>query len=108
MVHHEYVGLRKRNLTLVDKDKIEVQLTLWNNQAETYDEQMTNPVIAIKNAKLVCIYHARIHYIRVISTVNLLVPLSAQRSSLTRPFQQRPCCGIGMILKVVMHKITGQ
>jgi hypothetical protein len=48
----------KRNLTLVDDSKRAVQLTLWNQQAESFCEG-NNPVIAVKSVRISAFNGAR-------------------------------------------------
>ncbi|XP_076031483.1 replication protein A 70 isoform X2 [Oratosquilla oratoria] len=43
--------LKKRDLQIVDDTNREVRLTLWGNQAETFDGSL-QPVVAVKGAKL--------------------------------------------------------
>jgi len=43
--------LPKRNINLVDSSGRQVQLTLWNNHAETFHPE-GNPVVAIKNVRV--------------------------------------------------------
>lgn len=43
--------LKKRDIQLVDKTNTEISLTLWGNQAETFDGS-ENPVVAIKGARV--------------------------------------------------------
>ncbi|XP_045448079.1 replication protein A 70 kDa DNA-binding subunit [Melitaea cinxia] len=43
--------LKKREVTLVDQSGAAITLTLWGNEAETFDAS-TNPIIAVKGARL--------------------------------------------------------
>lgn len=42
----------KRELTLVDRTNSSIRLTLWGKQAETYEDDGSNPVIAFKGVKV--------------------------------------------------------
>jgi len=42
----------KRELTLVDRSNSLTRLTLWGKQAETYEDDGTNPVIAFKGVRI--------------------------------------------------------
>jgi len=42
----------KRELTLVDRSNSSIRLTLWGNQAESYEDDGSNPVIAFKGVKV--------------------------------------------------------
>lgn len=44
--------LVKRELKIADKSGAEVRLTLWGNDAQNFDNSYTNPVVAIKAAKV--------------------------------------------------------
>ena len=44
--------LTKREVKLQDKSGAAVSLTLWGNDAEKFDAGLTNPVIAVKAAKV--------------------------------------------------------
>lgn len=42
----------KRELTLVDRTNSSIRLTLWGKQAETYEDDGSNPVIAFKGVRI--------------------------------------------------------
>jgi len=42
----------KRELTLVDRTNSSIRLTLWGKQAETYEDDGNNPVIAFKGVRI--------------------------------------------------------
>jgi replication factor A1 len=42
----------KRELTLVDRSNSSIRLTLWGKQAETYEDDGSNPVIAFKGVRI--------------------------------------------------------
>lgn len=52
VVANERVQVSKRELTLVDRSNSSIMLTLWGKQAETYDDDGSNPVIAFKGVKI--------------------------------------------------------
>ena len=46
------VQASKRELTLVDRSNSSIRLTLWGKQAETYEHDGANPVIAFKGVRI--------------------------------------------------------
>ncbi len=44
--------LTKRELTLLDSSGMQVDITLWGKQAETYNEELDGHIVAIKQCRI--------------------------------------------------------
>ena len=71
------VQTSKRELTLVDRSNSSIRLTLWGKQAETYEGDGSNPVIAFKGVR-VSEFQGKTRHCFILDLRKMLIPVSTQ------------------------------